>query len=293
MGACYDEAKGILNVDRILENMTNFFKGLAIRQLGIDKLQDKIKAQLFSGKATNVEEWKKFFGEEIINSEFTNTSKEVVKVAMDDAKTNYNDQTLPLLALFFMADSDKDNFNTAFKAINLAKNTQETVSETRDVVNQAKSGQLFSGGIISGIQTGVKAITNVADVGRQAANPNIIKKEDLKNLTAYYTNFITLLPVNILAKTNEGVKLPEYVNKILNSAFDKNAQINFVEKKIFGKYNEQEEINVDEFFEENYEVLKDDNTVRKEMVENYISELTPSFIKNLVKGSKKKKSKDS
>lgn len=274
-----------LSSDKVLENIEKFFKGLIIRMLNVDKLQEKIKELIFSGKVTDIDEWKKFLEEEILNSEFVKASKEIVSIAMDNAKETYGDQTLPFLALLFLADSSKDTFNTAFKALNLARHAQEAVAETKDVVNQVKSGDLFSGGLIQGIKVGVQSIQKVAEVGKQAVNPSIIKKTDIKNLSAYFTNFITLLPVEILAKSGEGIRMPDYIVTILKSAFDKTVQENFVEKKIFSKYNDKEEINVDDFFNDNYEILKDDSGIRKGMVDTYLDEKTPTFIKNLKKNS--------
>ena len=90
-----------LNPDEILSNLNNFFQGMLIRTSGIDQIKDRVLARITSKQVTDIEGWKNFVNEEIYNSEFGQTTKALVTTAMQDAKTNYNDQTLPLLSLLF------------------------------------------------------------------------------------------------------------------------------------------------------------------------------------------------
>ena len=281
MGAICDSVSRIkLNPDEIVANINRLFQGMLIRQFGIDQITEKVRSRISSGNVADIEGWKTFLNDEIYNSEYGQTTRALVSEAMQDAQTNYNDKTLPLLSLLFLANSNKDNFLTAFKAINLAKRTKDTGSQLMNVVNTG-----LQSGILAGIASGIGAIGNITGNIQQAVNPSMIRKNDLKNLTCYHLNFLTLLPVNLLANHNEGLPMKNYVVPVLNNAFNKNVQNNFIENSLFANYNNQEEINVDQFFGDYYNVLKDDNGLRKGLVTNYINSLSPANIIQLVAGN--------
>ena len=277
---CDSLTRGRLNADQIVENINKFFQGMLIRQIGVDQITEKVRSRVASGQVADIEGWKTFINDEIYNSEYGKTSRELVGEAMQDAKANYNDQTLPLLALLFLTNSDKDNFLSAFKAVNLAKRGQSAGNDIRNVVNAGRQG-----GILAGIASGLGAIKNVQGAVHQAANPSLVRREDLKNLMSYYVNFLTLLPVNILAKHNEGIPMKGYFTKVLNNAFNKNVQNNYVEQTLFNNYNNQEEINVEQFFGDHYLTLKNDNGLRKGLVTNYINSLSPTDIIKIITGN--------
>lgn len=279
-GLCDSIFRGKLDADKIVENINKLFQGMVIRKLKIDEIKEKVRSQVVSGNITDVNGLKKLLEDEILNSEYTKTCKELVIEAMDDAEKNYNDKTLPLLSLLFLSDSNKDNFLSAFKAVNLAKRGQSVGNDIKNVVNAGKQG-----GIFAGIASGIGAIKNVSGAVQQAANPNIVRKGELKTLMSYYINFLTLLPVNLLAKHNEGIPMKGYFIKVLNSAFNKDVQTRFVEDTLFTQYKNQEEINVDDFFANHYLTLKEDNNLRKGLVSNYISNLTPAEIIKIVSGN--------
>ena len=69
---------------------------------------------------------------------------------------------------------------------------------------------------------------------------------------------------------------------LLCNAFNKSAQDTFVNSKLFLGYEGRNEINVDEFFEKNYNVLKDDNQLRKDFVTNYVNSLSPADVIKLL-----------
>ena len=277
---CDSLTRGRLNADQIVENINKFFQGMLIRQIGVDQITEKVRSRVASGQVADIEGWKTFINDEIYNSEYGKTSRELVGEAMQDAKANYNDQTLPLLALLFLTNSDKDNFLSAFKAVNLAKRGQSAGNDIRNVVNAGRQG-----GILAGIASGLGAIKNVQGAVHQAANPSLVRREDLKNLMSYYVNFLTLLPVNILAKHNEGIPMKGYFTKVLNNAFNKKVQDTYVEQTLFGNYNNQEEINVEQFFGDHYLTLKNDNGLRKGLVTNYINGLSPTDIIQIISGN--------
>ena len=277
---CDSLTRGKLNADQIVENINKFFQGMLIRQAGVDQIKEKVRSRVASGQVADIEGWKTFINDEIYNSEYGKTSRELVGEAMQDAKANYNDQTLPLLSLMLLTNSDRDNFISAFKAVNLAKRGQSAGNDIRNVVNAGKQG-----GILAGIASGLGAIKNVQGAVHQAANSSLVRREDLKNLMSYHVNFLTLLPVNILAKHNEGIPMKGYFIKVLNSAFNKNVQSNYVEQTLFTNYNNQEEINVDQFFGDHYLTLKNDNGLRKGLVTNYINGLSPTDILKIISGN--------
>ena len=276
---CESLTRGRLDADQIVENINKLFRGMLIRQFGVDQITEKVRSRVVSGQVADIEGWKNFLNDEIYNSEYGQTSRALVQDAMQDAKANYNDQTLPLLSLLFLANSDRDNFLSAFKAVNLAKRAQSAGNDIRNVINAGQQG-----GILGGLAAGFGAMKNITGAAHQAANPSMVRREDLKNLMSYYVNFLTLLPVNLLAKYGEGVKMKGYFVTVLNNAFNKNVQSRFVEDTLFQNYNGQEEINVDNFFGDHYLTLKNDDGLRKGLVTSYISNLSPADIIKLMAG---------
>ena len=276
---CDSVTRGRLNADQIVENINKLFQGMLIRQFGVDQIKEKVRSRIASGQATDIEGWKTFLNDEIYNSEYGQTSRALVGEAMQDARANYNDQTLTLLSLLFLANSDQQNFVSAFKAVNLAKRGQSVGGDIQNVISAGKQG-----GLLAGLSSGFNALQNVTGAMHQVANPNLVRKEDLKNLMSYHVNFLTLLPVNLLAKHNEGIPMKGYFTTVLNNAFNKNVQNRFVEDTLFLNYNNQEEINVEQFFQDNYMHLKDDNQLRKGLVENYINNLSPTDIIKIISG---------
>ena len=107
----------------------------------------------------------------------------------------------------------------------------------------------------------------------------MIKKDDLKKMSNYYINFITLLPVDIIDKVGEGGQIQHYITNVLNKAFDSKYQNQFVEEKLFSKYNNQDTINIKEFFDDNYNTMKDDQKIRIGLVKNFIRGMAPALIK--------------
>ena len=56
------------------------------------------------------------------------------------------------------------------------------------------------------------------------------------------------------------------------------------EDTLFANYNNQEEINVEQFFADYYLSLKNDNGLRKGLVENYIKNLSPTDVIKIIAG---------
>ena len=284
MGVCSDNKrrKYKLNTDVIIENINNLFQNMYVRNSSISEVTEKVISRIASTQTSNIEEWKNFLNEEIKNNEFEQVTKDIADHAIDEAKTSYGDQSFPLLSLLFLANSDRENFITSFKAINLTNKTKEAGKNILNVVNTG-----VKGGLLAGIVSGLGAIQNVAGAVSQVSNPSMIRKYDLKNLILYYINFITLLPASILKKNNED-ETAEYIFTVLENSFEKNVLKKYVDA-IFNNYSNQEEIKIDEFFGEHLSTLKNDKAIRKDFVEKYIKQLTQNDIRELFKVKKNKK----
>ena len=261
-----------LSADEITKNINKFFMKLLIRGLKLDEIKEKVIQLVFSNKVLDLEAWEKLLKETILDSEAVKTSNKVVKMALSQAKEEYNDPTLPFISLYLLSNSNLDIFVEAFKYVNLVKNGVDTVKDVKDMVETVKKSEnKILTGIIAGIQTVVKG----AQVVQQTMDPNQIKKEDLKSLMSYYINFITFLPVDIIDEFGEFGPVVSNITKILNTSFDKNFRDDFVENILFVKYNDGETINVKDFFTDNYSLLKDDRGIRIRMVQSYIKTLNP------------------
>lgn len=268
MQACLESS---LSAEDITQNINKFFMNLLIRSLNLEEIKEKVVKLLFSNKALDLDAWEKLLKETILNNEAIQTSNKAVKIALSDAKEKYNDITLPFISLYLLSNSNLDIFVEAFKYLNLTKNGIDTVKEVKDMVETIQNSNNIISGIVSGIKTAVKG----AELVKQAFDPNQIQKEDLKQLTSYYLYFITLLPVNIIDEFEEIGPAYSNINKILNTAFDNEFINGFVENTLFKNYQNNEIINVKDFFAENYETLKNDRGIRIMMVQSYIKTLNP------------------
>ena len=203
---------------------------------------------------------------------------------MQDAQTNYNDQTLPLLSLLFLANSDQNMFITAFKAINLAKRAAEVGSNINNVANMIPNNFNNMTGLgFMNLASGVtNAFNNIGGAYRQAQNPNLIRAKDLRNLMCYHLNFLTLLPVSLIEQYNEGGLMKKYFFTVLRNAFSKQVQNKFGTNKLFIGFEGRDEIDVNEFFNRNYNLIKNDNQLRKDLVTTYINNLSPTDMFQLV-----------
>ncbi len=90
-----------------------------------------------------------------------------------------------------------------------------------------------------------------------------------------------MLPVNIIDQMGEFGEVFGNVTKILNEAFNVDFQKKFVEEKIFSKYNQFDKININDFFSDNYDILKNDNIIRRDLVQNYIKDLPRQMLRKV------------
>lgn len=269
MNSCLET---ILSADEITKNINKFFMRLLIRGLKLDEIKEKVIQLVFSNKVLDLEAWEKLLKETILDSEAVKTSNKVVKIALSQAKEEYDDPTLPFISLYLLSNSNLDIFVEAFKYVNLVKNGVDTVKDVKDMVETVKKSE---NKILTGIVAGIHTVVKGAQVAQQAIDPNQIKKADLKSLMSYYVNFITFLPVDIIDEFGEFGPVVSNITKILNTSFDKNFRDDFVENILFDKYKNSEIINVKDFFTDNYSVLKDDRGIRVRMVQSYIKTLNP------------------
>ena len=209
MNACLETT---LSADEITKNINKFFMKLLIRGLKLDEIKDKVVQLVFSNKVLDLEAWEKLLKETILDSEAVQTSNKVVKIALSQAKEEYDDPTLPFISLYLLANSKLDIFIEAFKYVNLVKNGVDTVKDVKDMVETVKTSK---NKILTGIVAGIQTVVKGAEIVQQAMDPNQIKKEDLKNLMSYYINFITFLPVDIIDEFGEFGPVVSNITKIL------------------------------------------------------------------------------
>ena len=273
MGICLENRnkRERLIPEQIIENINNLFKNMSIRTSDINDLTTRIT----SNQLSNNEDWKNFIKKEFMNPNYQQTINDLVNEAFKAASLSFGDESLLLMSLLFLAKSDVDKFVTSFQSLNLTRKAKGAGNEIMNVVDAGMKKGLFAG-----LVTGLNAIQNVSGAVSQVSNPNMIRKYDLKNLIFYYINLVTLLPVNLLKKNNEGNIMKEYYYTVLNNAFDKKIQKNFIDEMLKCY---PEEINIKEFFRENLIILKEDSDLRKDLVTNYINNLKEEDIKIIMK----------
>ena len=272
-GFCESVNRNRLNADQIVENINKLFKGMLIRLYDIQEIQEKVCSLIQLSQVIDIENLKTFLIDKIYNREYGLTCLCLVDEAILEVRTNYYDYTLPLLSLLFLANSDRDNFINAFKNVNLAKINKNVGNDINNVTNTVQQNTF---------PDGLRINNNDSGVVHQETNSNLIEKEELRNMINYYVNFVTLLPAKLIGKYNEGIKMKDNYFTILKDAFNENIQNRFIEETLFRNFNNEKKINLEDFLFENYLILKDDNGIRKGLVNNYINNLSPSEIDRII-----------
>lgn len=275
MGCNEARSRVDLETSQIIEEINGFFTKMKVRNFPIEKLCNKIVTTL--SQTSDIQEWKKLLREELFNSDYNSTVNDLVNLAMDDAKNGHGDQLLPFLSLLFLSESTRENFINSFKALNLTKKTQNAGA---DVMNAIDNG--LKVGIFAGIVSGFGALQNLKGAVNQVSNPNMINNYDLRNLILFYINFLTSLAVSSFERNNEIKKMKNYYLTVLKNAFDIGKQKKYVMEKFFINYNNQDEINIEQFFTEHLNALKSDDKIRKELVERYIESLSREETKKII-----------
>lgn len=275
MGCNEARSRVDLETSQIIEEINGFFTKMKVRNFPIEKLCNKIVTTL--SQTSDIQEWKKLLREELFNSDYNSTVNDLVNLAMDDAKNGHGDQLLPFLSLLFLSESTRENFINSFKALNLTKKTQNAGA---DVMNAIDNG--LKVGIFAGIVSGFGALQNLKGAVNQVSNPNMINNYDLRNLILFYINFLTSLAVSSFERNNEIKKMKNYYLTVLKNAFDIGKQKKYVMEKFFNNYNNQDEINIEQFFTEHLNALKSDDKIRKELVESYIESLSREETKKII-----------
>ena len=89
-----------------------------------------------------------------------------------------------------------------------------------------------------------------------------IKADALKDYIKYYINLISLLGVKHLSTLSENKNLFE---NNLNKAFSKEHQDKLINENFFQKLQNDETIEINQFFKNNFEVLKNDVLLREKL----------------------------
>lgn len=262
-----------LQPDKITETIDKFFAGMPIRKENItNNLIQIVKNKVLAkGQADPIEAVKQL-ETELSNNEFVQESKQVLDKARTVSRDQYGDSSLIYQSMFFLANSDVNTFTKAYKTANIATKTTNVVTQVTDIKNKINSGDYF-GAVMGGFNT----IQNTTNLTQQVASPNTIPKADLQKFLGFHVNFISLLPVEFLKQKQGDSRIFQTVNYVLENAFGQQPQEKYV-NDLFLNYQNQDKIDVDTFFSENYEKLKDDKTLRSGLVRNFIGGLTPTQL---------------
>lgn len=261
-----------VNVDELIENINNFYKGMKIRQMDIKQIQDQIISMLTSKEIINYNTIAVFLKDKIYNIEYNQTSTDLIREAIEDAKNNYNLQVtitdiqkdhlvekeveqntedykgiiLPIFSILFLANSNQDDFIEIFEKINLSDNR-------RNIQQDDNLGYFLKG----------------ISITKAKKNADYIEKNKLENFLFYYLNLLTVLPMNLLVKNNEGIQMKNSYSQIMKKACEKERLKRFINDNFLGN-DHDEFINILQFFTQNYSTLKNDNELRKRIVSNYV-----------------------
>lgn len=259
-----------LQPEKITETIDKYFAGMPIRKENISSnLIQIVKNKVLSKNQADPMEAVRELETELSNNEFVQESKKILDKARSVSRDQYGDSSLIYQSMFFLANSDVNTFTKAYKTANIATKTTSVVNQVSDIAGQIKSGDFFGG-----IMGGINAIKNTTNLTQQVITPNTIPKEDLQKFLGFHVNFISLLPVEFLKQKQGDNRIIQTVNYVLENAFGQQPQEKYV-NDLFLNYQNQDKIDVDTFFNENYDKLKDDKTLRNGLVRNFIGGLTP------------------
>ena len=207
--------------------LNKFWGSLAIRSKPISDIIDLIRSKKTGTKAITPNKYSLLIQDVIQGQEYIEQTQNIFDEALTEAKTTYNNEGLLFLSLLVLGTGNENEFIQGFLSIAMVQGNLKKSIEMSPETNEVK-----------------------------------IKANALKDYIQYYINLISLLGVKHLSTLSENKILFE---NTLNKAFSKEHQDKLINENFFQTINNDEGIEIHQFFKNKFELLKNDVLLREKL----------------------------
>ena len=207
--------------------LNKFWESLSIRSKPISDIINLIRSKKTGTKAITPTKYSLLIQDVLQGQEYIEQTQNIFDEALTEARTTYNNEGLLFLSLLFLGTGNENDFIQGFLSIAMVQGNLKKSIEMLPETNEIK-----------------------------------IKADALKDYIKYYINLIILLGVKHLSTLSENKNLFE---NNLNKAFSKEHQDKLINENFFQKLQNDETIEINQFFKNNFEVLKNDVLLREKL----------------------------
>jgi hypothetical protein len=211
----------------------NFYDGLIIKNKDINDVFELIKIKKSNTSKINKKKWEIFQDNLLVNPKLLEQSKKFFNFCLEESRNNYdkNEGYFFVSILFFC----QSNFEDFIKNFILCCHSQ------------------------AGLKSDLYYDEN--------EKKNLMKNNKLKLILLFYLNLITNYCLNFVKDLDDN---PDLFYEEFSKIFSKEVVEKFFDENIFEKISEVENIDIENFFKEKLNLLKNDNLIRSTIYNDYI-----------------------
>ena len=209
----------------------NFYSGFIIRTKEINDVYEFTKIKKSNTTKINKKKWEIFVDNLLVNPKFIEQSKKYFNFCLEESRKNYDkNEGYFFISILFFCNSKIEDF---IKNFILCCKNQAGFKE--EIFNENEK--------------------------------NFIKNEKLKNILFFYLNLITNFCVDFVKEIDEN---PELFSEEFNNVFNADAIEKFFIENVFENYLNVENVEIEKFFNEKLNLLKNDDFIRTKIFNDYV-----------------------
>lgn len=222
---------GCVRNDNFDNLIRNFYDGLIIKNKEINDVFELIKIKKSNTSKINKKKWEIFEDNLLLNPKFIEQSKKFFNYCLEESRKKYDkNEGYFFISILFFCQS---NFEDFIKIFISCCHSQAGLKE-----------ELFN-----------------------ENEKNFIKNEKLKKILLFYLHLITNYCVDFIKELDDN---PELFSEEFNKIFDDESVEKFFNENIFEYYFDVENVEIEKFFKEKLNLLKNDNLIRTTIYKDYI-----------------------
>jgi len=222
---------GCVRNDNFDNLIRNFYDGLIIKNKEINDVFELIKIKKSNTSKINKKKWEIFEDNLLLNPKFMEQSKKFFNYCLEESRKKYDkNEGYFFISILFFCQS---NFEDFIKIFISCCHSQAGLKE-----------ELFN-----------------------ENEKNFIKNEKLKKILLFYLHLITNYCVDFINELDDN---PELFSEEFNKIFDDESVEKFFNENIFENYFDVENVEIEKFFKEKLNLLKNDNLIRTTIYNDYI-----------------------
>jgi hypothetical protein len=222
---------GCVRNDNFDNLIRNFYDGLIIKNKEINDVFELIKIKKSNTSKINKKKWEIFEDNLLLNPKFMEQSKKFFNYCLEESRKKYDkNEGYFFISILFFCQS---NFEDFIKIFISCCHSQAGLKE-----------ELFN-----------------------ENEKNFIKNEKLKKILLFYLHLITNYCVDFIKELDDN---PELFSEEFNKIFDEESVEKFFNENIFENYFDVENVEIEKFFKDKLNLLKNDNLIKTTIYNYYI-----------------------